>query len=362
MEESPKKTVKDRLFGLVKIFAFIVVIGLILLTVLVNMGGQSDIYKNTIEDYVSERTGLHAQIGKFNSMTFFPALALDFENLELKVNPEDSILAARLGRVQLAFDFWDVFLSTGEVRYVNIEDGYAIAGLFSPREITLERIAVHEDPAGGVFFRGRGTVGGDPVSLQVNLESFGTGKDRSFRFPPAKDISFSIGPALLVGTLDDSHDMVALKNVHLDFEGSEILRADLLMKRAPGDEVNLTGAVSFAAHGSVLKPALTIREKSGSTVIAGDIRSPGVESADLDGNSRFVAALHYLAGLFEDSPPGIIEVPLFFREGDLKLDFERLDDRATFTMDIEIRNEKLLVHPGAALSETYTLAPVTVLP
>ena len=83
VETTPKKK-RNWFYLLLKItFGFSAVL-LIVLTVMANVGGNSETLRQSIEQFITENTSYNASVGQLNAMKFFPDIILDFEKTELK--------------------------------------------------------------------------------------------------------------------------------------------------------------------------------------------------------------------------------------------------------------------------------------
>lgn len=354
-----RKTVKDWLFLLVKILACFAVFFMVAGVVMMNMGGNSEIYRDTIEGYIVEGTGYDAQIGTFHSMTFFPVLGIDFEDLELRAQPGDTAVAASIGRVQIAFNFSDVMLSNGKIRYFNIEDGYALPGVLGENEIKLERASIVEANDGTAALKVRGEIGPHKALIDANMESFGSGRNKNFRFGHEKSFTVSLGDASASGTLSKLDEKSVLKDFSVLYKSQEVLKADLAVSKTNGPDVNISGKVTFSPRQTVLVPDLSYREKDDTTYMEGKIASDAVYAEDLDAESRFASLIKFLNSIFGDPKNKDIKLNAEDIDADIILSFAKImeggTDRGPLEQTVHMDDVNIIIKPSRDFKKSYVL-------
>ena len=343
------------------IAAFVIVTMMILM----NMGGNSDVFRDSIQDYISESTGYHATIKKFNGMTFFPVIGLDFEDLELRTAPQETAIAAGAGKIHLAFDFWDVVTGNGQVRYFNMEDAHAVPGVFTTEDIRLERAHIAEANEGPSAFKGQGTIGDRPFSFEMVMDTLGKGRNKNFRFgKDRKNFSMNVGDAHAQGAIETVDGGVRLQDLALSVGGRQALKADINITKTNGPDVNVTGTLVFMPRMTTLNPEISFRRKDGFFVLKGKISGDAVYAQDLDGKSAFVEFLQFVENIFGNSRDKQIVLTAPLLDADVTLDFARLvvgdDDKGPFTQAVRMKKSDLVIRPRAALMETYSIRPIPV--
>lgn len=214
-----------------KILIVIAVVLAVIFAVLSSLGGNSDTYKNAIENIIEENfPNYDARIDALNQMQFFPFLGVDIEGLELtKLENDQLVVAAE--KVQIAMRFWDIVFSTEKISTLHVQNLGVQGGYLHPQTIIVERAAIitRNDDS---FFEMNGRVGQQNFRLNIPMNSHGRGQNKSFSFPKDRVFDGDIDDIQLYGvfTIEDqesaviknlnirSNDLLLRGDIHLSFE------------------------------------------------------------------------------------------------------------------------------------------------
>lgn len=358
-EEPPKIEKRSWIRTTLKVVFFTVAFLLVIFTVMTNMGGNGDVFKETIEDYVSESTGFNARIGQFNGMTFFPVLGIDFDLLDLHASA-DSEPVASVSKVQVAFSFWDVIWGTGKIKYLNIEGAYAAPGVLLREEFRLDRAAIVKTEDGASALRAAGRIGANEFIAQAGMQSSGEGKGESFRFSEEKPFFANLGPARIEGVLKEGDEAAFIENFRILFQDQDVLRINGSMQRAVGSDVAIKGDIVLAERQTALQPDLILRHDGRRNYnIEGTVKSATAYSEDFNKNSRLMNFLKFVDSVFMNNDPDEIRFHASFIEAMITLVFDRMivdgDDSNAFERKIEMKNADIVIRPQKPFMEIFSI-------
>lgn len=278
---------KKRLFWLlVKIAAFFGVFLFIALTLLSRLGGTSDIYKTSIEQYLTETTGYKAHVGKLNMVTFFPVTRFDFENLTLGQN------AITADKFFASMNFWDITTHSGKIRALAVENMRAAAGIIFAPALHLKSIHIAEP-----YLMIDGAVGVTDFILRVPMKSWGDN-------PKTYSLDREKPYHLQMGGIDADFMFAYAPKTGLQFGdlvlrngGKTVLSGDLAYAQAGEAGGALTGKILAGGHAMDLD--LKISGPADSIEISGSITADSITPEDFAPGSDLAKTVRALARIFE---------------------------------------------------------------
>ncbi len=254
-----------------KLFFFLAVILVVLFAVLSSLGGNSEVLQSAAEEFIGTRLHGVAKIDKFNQMTFFPNVSVDFEGLNVSRNAADNqgtpILSAE--RVSIAMGFWDIALSTGKIKTLHLENMRAMPGVFLEKGLTVDRFAVI-DEGDHAYIRGSGKIGVTPFELSSQLEKTGKGKRRKYEFADVRPFAVTLGRAQISGRVENiDSDTINIKGVSLGLE-EPVLSGDLDLYYGGGGRLKIKGDMKFS-KGSLFTPDVLLEFNEKPAKVSGNV-------------------------------------------------------------------------------------------
>jgi hypothetical protein len=255
VEAAPKKK-RNWFYLLLKVaFGFGAVL-LIVLTVLANVGGKSETLKQSVEEFIGENTPYRATVGQFNGMTFFPDIAFDFESVEM-YDKKTADLSMVVGKVQIAFGFWDVMFSTGKIKALTIEKFMAEKDRLLNPPFNLESLKITET-AFGPRIEGKGDIGGEALNFHADMKFKGQGRRKKYYFDGERAFSIELGDIKITGKMDNGKSSgIVFENLEIAQENKVVMRGTLGMVRN-ANILGIQGTLEMAEHGSVFSPDIEI--------------------------------------------------------------------------------------------------------
>lgn len=166
------------------------------------IGGNSADLKVLIENYLSETTGMQSSIGTLNKFTFYPAMALDAENVSFSRRRESGVAeeVVRIGAIRFSIGFWSAALGKTRFRVLELHDAEMAKGLFLPQDLQVTRAGI--DPAGPALVA-EARYGAAPVRLHIDLQGHtGPAGIPSYALAGDAVIDVHLGDIVLKGILN----------------------------------------------------------------------------------------------------------------------------------------------------------------
>ncbi len=169
-------TVKEKtwLGRILKLIFILSAFFLVAITVLANMGGNNDAWKDSIEQFTSGFfNNRPVKVEKLVYMSFFPKIGFDAENISIYSNQEKDITLATIGKIQGFMGFWNVAFRTQKFSSFYLKDFNAVKGAVFPKELYIERIFVdHDIENRQAALLGNGKIGDDMWEVSFGLKVF----------------------------------------------------------------------------------------------------------------------------------------------------------------------------------------------
>ena len=288
-----KEKSASRWFGrLLKISFIICAFVLVILTVLANMGGTSEMLRGGVIQTISNMFGGRpVKMGKLNNMSFFPTVALDIEQVGVYEQEGDIVPLVRLKALQVYMPFWNVATKSPRLTRFYVEGFEAIRGIFMPAHLLVEKIFIDHDVENGkAILKGNGKIGVHLWNLNVDLDAKGSNGKYSYMVAPNSRIVFDVADLHFEGTLIRGKDnYVKISDFNAVF-GEIRVGGDLTLSALSEKLLKLKGTIKTKDDRTILSPDLIIDfSKQTHMDISGSVLSDKIVIGDLVGeNSVFM--------------------------------------------------------------------------
>ncbi len=160
-----------RLLKLVFVLSAFFLVGI---TVLSNMGGNSDSWKGSVEQFASGLFGGRpARVERLVYMSFFPKIGFSADNVSIYSTPDEKIVLASIGKVQGFMGFWNVAFRTQKFAHFYLENFSAVKGAITPEELNVEKVFIdHDIENETALLRGNGEIGINKWEIYLGLNVF----------------------------------------------------------------------------------------------------------------------------------------------------------------------------------------------
>lgn len=319
------------------ICAFVVVI----LTVMANMGGNNEMLKSGVTQFVSRIfNNRPATLDRLVNMRFFPSVGVDFEGLHVQPFVGSSENLVNIGKFKFYSSFWNIIMGQQKFKGIYATDIFIKEGVWGDRSVTAESIVVNHDVSTGeAELRASGKLAYYDWSLVAELQVEGFAGDYQFSFANEVPFKMDIGDVQITGTV-----------VHYD--GDFVTLKNLLIKRK---EQQITGELSLSVIGELalkIKGSLKVNNSDGAVVIdldlkhsaegkpkiSGEIKGISLTEKDLTGDQSLFVFLGRIleVSALNNLPFPILTVFDFAQHYDLDVNVDLKAYRTQKTKDNEI--------------------------
>jgi hypothetical protein len=205
-----------------KVLFFVIVFLVVVFSVLSSLGGNSDVLKSAIEQYLSGALRGQGKVEKLHQMTFFPYMSVDAEGLSVVDPKNESRTVFNAERIQIAMGFWDMTFSSGKIKTFNLQKLRALPGVITQPGLMVNSAAII-DEGDQAYFRADGKIGISPFKISVTMETLGFSGNKKYRFGDTRDFKISLGSIEMSGTLEsDNPENYVIKNFDIRRENLKI--------------------------------------------------------------------------------------------------------------------------------------------
>jgi len=292
-----KRTWEGHVLRILKWLAIFAVVIFILLTVLSRLGGNSDVLKGAVEDFLTDNTPYSVHVQTLNEMRFFPNMALDVSGVEFREGGDGTGEAAiRVGNARFALGFVDVMFRPGRFKIIEINGIDAMAGSLHSKAVQLERIGVDE-VGGKAVLKAHGAIGKHKLVAWVNLEEKGKPTSPVYSLGDKRDFEINLAQLKIVGVLKSKAlGGAKFEDVTLEVAGQKALSGHFDFDK-DGDASRLKGSFEIQPDQSMFVTDLTVDLSSDQKTISGKIQSDKLILEDFSGNAPFIEALNTISAI-----------------------------------------------------------------
>ncbi|NCT41687.1 MAG: hypothetical protein GW778_08520 [Alphaproteobacteria bacterium] len=319
---------KKWLGRLAKLSFFLIAFLGVVITVLFNMGGDSDTLKGAIEDYITASSGYATKIKTFNNMTFFPNISVDAEGIILKKPDIKAMQAwadeeaqkpeeergttpppidffnpdATIEKAIIAIGFWDVTLAHNKnIKNIQIRNAEFKAGTVHEKPLHIETLGIDETPEGKPFIALSGALGSDKFSGGLDIESIGTRSNPKYKLGEEGAFDFKVGNITMTGILRPrTMGGLHIRDLKIINNEQEIIDATFTFIRGAEGNIAINGnftAPEFGSNGTFDWNIIAAKNMQ----ITGNIAADTLYQDDFSANSRISKTWKEWASIFMTS-------------------------------------------------------------
>ncbi len=286
-ETDPKLPGKERgyLTAFLKFLFFIIALVGVLLTILFNMGGSSETLKSSLENYIRELAGGRpAKIAKLNRLSFFPAIGVDFEGLEVKETPASSKTIISGEKVKIFVTFWGLVIKQMSIKALFLENIVFSQGVFGNKKFSIERIFIdHDKGTQQAVIKGKGSLDTEEWQFSLGIDVSGSVGGYSYYLGKVRPINMDIGNVHFQGRiLEQISDYLKIDNFAMGLP-KPILQGEISFSLLEGKQVKINGRISTENPVIVFKPDLIIDFSTRPQKITGKIEIPDLVYEKISG-------------------------------------------------------------------------------
>lgn len=279
-----KKHMKKWFGRLIKISFFLIAFLAIVLTVFVNMGGNSDTLKISVQDYITAASGYRAEIGTFHEMKFFPTVTIDFSDLKLH-RDNDTIPEASIDSALLQIGFWDVITRSNKIRNLQIEGASFLPGTINKNPVEIDRLSIDEDTDGQAFLILDGRIGAAPLNGEIALQTIG----QNYKIGEQSRFTFTAGGITAKGEMRPRRlGGFHIRDASITHNNTQVLSGAFSIVRKREEGLVIRGDLKSAQNRTETEIDIAI---DGAQTITGSLDAFVFDMADFETGSRIMNAL-----------------------------------------------------------------------
>lgn len=291
---------KSWLSFIFKVIFVLCALFLIMITVLANMGGNGDAWKDSLETFVSSAAGNKpAKVGVLNQMRFFPRMGFDAEHIEIFQDDKNLFPLVTIRKAQMYIKFWNVAFGDSRFSHIYLEDFRALKGVIGREEIWLERLFVdHDIEAKKAFLRANGKVGVHPWSMRAELKISGSKGDYMFSFPDKSHARFELSDMVIDLNIRRHEDAyLKVDNFKITHEEQEV-SGNLVLSSTGRNLLKIKGTLQDGQKTNEVQFDLLIDNARRPVKFMGDVTSPELSMLALDKTYDFVSIYNEFRDIF----------------------------------------------------------------
>lgn len=223
---------------LAKLIFFVTAIFLILVTILANMGGNSESLRGQVEGFASELFyGQPAKLKTLRRLSFFPTSGIDLEGLEIYATESSLVPIFSVDKLKYFMSFWSIATQTPYFKDLNVENVKAVKGLFGPQEIIIEKIYVdHDNINNRAHLRGNGKLGIHKWAFSNELGVQPSGKTYKYRLLEKSPFTLTLADVDVKGHFENDRGAAyILKDLSITSNSGE-MHGDIVLS-APSENL-----------------------------------------------------------------------------------------------------------------------------
>ena len=223
------------------------------------LGGSSDSLRAGVQDYLRGATGLQADIGRFEGVTFFPEAGIAVGDVTFRLDAGATSVAT-VGSLNLVMGFWDIFFRLGRIRVLEVKDAHFDADVITARALEIKRIGIdiYENDRGAARLAVEGVYGGAPFSMTVAMSADDIGGGRqAFRLSGSSAITVDFLFLKMAGTMSRARGGGLLFDFSSIGTSEDVVKGQAVLKRGR-DGINLT--LDLASVAGVDKAAAALEK------------------------------------------------------------------------------------------------------
>lgn len=297
-EIDPKLPAKERRFlmGFLKMIFFIAAFFAVMVTILFNMGGNSEMLQQSLEKLISDSlAGRPTRVMKLNRVSFFPTVGADFEKLEIKETMASQDLTVSAEKVRLFVTFWGFVSGRMGIKSIYLENVDIRKGVLGRNAFKIEKMFIdHDKGTQKAIVRANGMLEEDPWTMSMDLEVSGAVGGYTYHIGRNRTIALEVGDLRIKATLSEQiSDYIKIENLSLGLP-EEALKGELSVSLLEGQQVKLGGRLTSGETASIFSPDLLVAYGGDIVNVTGKITSLQLDPAHVIGTKGPIALVNSL--------------------------------------------------------------------
>lgn len=275
------------LTGFLKFLFFIIALVAVMLTVLFNMGGSSDVLKSSLEKFISDTFGGRPTfIGRLHRISFFPVVGVDFEELQVRETQSTQELSLSAKKFKAFVTFWGMIVKKTEITALYMEDLRLRGGFVGKRDLTIEKIFIdHNKGTKKAEINSKGSLDSLQWSLSLGMEVSGSVGGYRYSFGKDRPIVFTMDKIHLSATITEQiDDYISLESLSMGDDEAN-MSGNLSVSLLEGQQVKINGRLVTQDQKNIMKPDVIIDYSVKPIKVSGEIAFSQIDTDSLKGKN-----------------------------------------------------------------------------
>lgn len=231
---------------------------LVIVTVLANMGGNSEMLKEAVAQFVSQSfAGRPVEVDKLNNMSFFPSVGVNVEGVHVISRPENGTKLLSIGKAQAYMGFWQVATQRPRFKTFYFENIHAIRGAIFPEEFLIHKVYIdHDKVKNTAVLRGEGKIGVHAWQFSAQLDVFGSGGKFSYMLSRNFLLNIQVSDITFDATLINHEDNYFKIEEFKLAQGAQSIGGNIVLSTLSRDLMKITADINMNVQSSQISADL----------------------------------------------------------------------------------------------------------
>ncbi len=308
-ESDPKLPGKERRYLTVflKFLFFVIALVAVMLTVLFNMGGSSEVLKSSLEKFLSDSLGGRpTTIAKLHRISFFPVVGVDFNDLKVRETQATEELSLSVKNFKAFVTFWGMIVKKTEITALYMEDLNLRGGFVGKRDFSVEKLFIdHDKGTKKAEIRAKGLLDNLPWNFSLGMDVSGSIGGYKYSFGKNRPVVFNLDKLNLAADISEQiNDYIKIESLSMGDEESRVT-GNLSLSLLEGQQVKINGRLASGDQKNIMKPDLILDYSVKPIKFSGELLFPQTDQDSLKGEKGPLALLDKLheIAVFQPAPP-----------------------------------------------------------
>ncbi len=300
-KKAEKKKDSNWISALLKLSFFVITFFAVILTVMANMGGNSETLRESLESFIASSVGGRpASIDNLVNVSFFPVLGVDMEDLEVKATPESRENVIVADKIRAYMTFWGVIMKQTTLSALLIENMRVQRGILGYKRFSIEKMFIdHDKGTKQATIIGYGEMEKYDWRLKLDVDVYGSVGSFRYHIGKKRPMEIEMDDLRFKTILSEKiSDYVKLDQMSIGMPET-IVKGELSLSLLEGGILKVRGRLISGEEISIYKPNLLIDFSQNPTKISGTVESEKLYASNWQDEKSPAALFNYMHEMFD---------------------------------------------------------------